>query len=868
MSAVPLAAHRFRCLRIALLSALALYLLPGSVMAQKPTAGAKFTVAALASMPARVTLQGRYCGARVLIDARDRNGATRDVSAAALLTIADPAIAAVDQDNMLRPLRNGATVLIARYAGRETRVPVIVRGLSGKEPPRFVSDVIPVLTRAGCNQGACHGAASGKGGFKLSLLGYDPVLDYDAITRANRARRVSPTQPDSSLLLLKPTLTVFHRGGRRLARGTADYRLLRDWIAGGMPGPNPAEPHVTGLNVMPAVRTLAVGQTQRFIVYARYSDGVVCDVTDETLFTASDETVASVAPIGEAKAAGPGEGAVVIRYQSLVGTARVISPYGPPITAHANSPRTAQAAPVRNRNAATPEHPNTRTPEPPNPRTPERLNAQSSDAPAMIDRLVQQKLDALGLTASGNCTDADFLRRAYLDVIGLVPTAQEARAFLTDHTPDKRARLIETLLARPEYVDFWTLRWADILRDSRDVLSEKGMYAFNLWIRRCVAENRPWDQFARQLLLAQGSVYQNGAANYYRTGKTPLEMAENTAQVFLGVRIQCARCHNHPYDRWTQQQYYQMAAFFARVKAKPGERAGENVIFAGDDGEVENPRTHKTAQPCALGAAPLPATFAGDRRQALAEWLTSDQNPFFARVIVNRMWKHFMGRGFVEPVDDLRLTNPPSNAPLFDFLAQDFTRHGYDLQYLMRVIMRSNVYQRSPIAAGNNGRDTRYQSHFAFKRLEAEPLLDSLTAITGVPQKFDGLPNGTRAAQLPDGSVNSYFLDLFGRPARQSSCECERSDDPNLGQLLHMMNSADVNSRLAAKNGRVADLLAAKLPNSRIVEELYLSSLARFPSAEESKRAVAILASAKNRQQAGEDLQWALLNSKEFLFNH
>jgi hypothetical protein len=833
MSAVPSAV---RSMRVALLSAPALCLclgiaLTGIALAQTPVAGAKFTTSLLAAIPAHVTLQGRYSGARVLIDARDNNGATRDVSATALVTIADPTIATLDQDKMLRPLRNGTTTLIARYAGRETRVPITVRGVAGAPPPTFVNDVEPVLTRAGCNQGACHGAASGKGGFKLSLLAYDPVLDYDAITRANRARRVSPAQPDSSLLLLKPTLTVFHRGGRRLARGTADYRLLRDWIAGGMPSPIATLPHVTRLELVPAVRTLAVGQTQRFSVYAHYSDGTVRDTTDETLFAASDETVASVTPNGEAKATGPGEGAVVIRYQSLVGTARVISPYGPPIQ---------------------------------NPKS----KIQNPNASAVIDRLVQQKLDALGLATSGNCTDADFLRRAYLDLIGLVPSELEARAFLMDRTPDKRAKLIDTLLQRPEYVDFWTLKWADILRDSREVLAEKGMYAFNLWIRQCVAENRPWDQFARQLLLAQGSVYRDGPANYYRTGKTPMEMAENTAQVFLGVRIQCARCHNHPYDRWTQQQYYQMAAFFARVKAKPGERTGEQVIFAGEDGEVQNPRTRMTAQPCALGSTPLPVSFAGDRRQVLAEWLTSDKNPFFARVIVNRVWKHFMGRGFVEPVDDLRLTNPPSNAPLFDALAQDFTRHGYDLQYLMRTIMRSQVYQRSPDAVGNNGRDTRYQSHFAFKRLSAEQLLDALTAITGVPEAFAGLPDGTHAAQLPDGSVPSYFLDLFGRPARQTSCGCERSDDPNLGQLLHLMNSTGVNSRLSAKTGRVATLVQSKVPDSHVIEELYLTSLSRFPTPQESKRALAVFASAKNRQQAGEDLEWALLNSKEFLFNH
>jgi hypothetical protein len=856
MSVIP-PANRFT--QAALCFSLGACLLAGAARAHPAGPKTKFAVETLAAMPARVTLHGPYAGARVLVDGRDSAGATQDMSAAVTLTIADPNVAEVDIDGIVHPRHNGATTLLARYGGREIRVPILVQGMASAGPPKFVTDVIPVLTRGGCNQGACHGAASGKGGFKLSLLGYDPVTDYDAITRAARSRRVSPAQPESSLLLLKPTLTVFHRGGRRFARGAADYRLLRDWIAQGMPGPTPNEPHVTQLAVTPPVRTLAVGQTQRFIVHAHYSDGRVRDVSDETLFTASDETVASVTPQGEAKATGPGEGAVVIRYQGLVGIARVISPYGLPRIGKREKGK-GKENPQINTAFATAEHPNARTPntEPPN----------TDAASRMIDRLVQQKLDALGLATSGNCTDSDFLRRSYLDVIGLLPTAQEARAFLADRDPGKRDRLIAALFQRPEYVDFWTLKWADLLRDSRDLLSEKGMYAFNLWIRNSVAENRPWDQFARQILLAQGSVYRDGAANYYRTGSTPMELAENTAQVFLGIRIQCARCHNHPYDRWTQQQYYQMAAFFARVKAKPGERKGEQVVFASDSGEVQNPRTHKTAQPCALDAVPLPTSYTGDRREALAEWLTSERNPFFARVIVNRVWKHFMGRGFVEPVDDLRPTNPPSNAPLFDYLAQDFARHGYDLQYLMRTIMRSQTYQRSPEATGNNGRDSRYQSHFAFQRLTAEQLLDALTTITGVPEKFAGLPDGTHAEQLPDGSVPSYFLDLFGRPARQTSCECERSDDPNLGQLLHLMNSAGVNSRLSAKTGRVATLIQSKLPDRRVIEDLYLDAYSRFPTPEESKRALAAFASAKIRQQAGEDLQWALLNSKEFLFNH
>jgi hypothetical protein len=477
-------------------------------------------------------------------------------------------------------------------------------------------------------------------------------------------------------------------------------------------------------------------------------------------------------------------------------------------------------------------------------------------------------LTALGLRPAPPCSDSDFLRRATLDVIGLLPTSNEVRAFLADRDPNKRTKLIDSLLARPEYVDFWTLQWADILRDSRQELPPKAMVAFNRWIRQAVAENRPWDQFARTLLLAQGSAYEDGAVNYYRTVTSPQELSEATTQVFLGVRLQCAKCHNHPYDRWTQNQYYQMSAFFARVAAKKGERPDEQIVYVADKGEVSHPKTHKQVAPCALDATPVAQNFSGDRREELATWLTSPRNPFFAKCLVNRVWKHFMGRGLVEPVDDLRMTNPPTNAELFDWLAADFTRHGYDLKSLMRTIMMSQDYQRAPDPLPGSERDTRYGSHFAFKRLGAEQLLDAVSTATGVPEKFDGYPQGLRAVELPDSTVPSYFLDLFGRPARATTCECERSDAPNLGQVLHLMNDATINGKLSAKNGRVATLLAAKTPDPRLVEELYLASLSRFPTVAESRQAVKALAASHNRQQTAEDLLWALLNSKEFVFNH
>ncbi len=815
--------------RIALWSGAALAISCGVVGAKPPVKIASSIETALTASPARITLTGPYAESRLLVDGLLSSGQKRDVTATASLTLADPKIADVDDSGIVRGRRDGKTVLTAMLHGHTVRVPIVVSGMAKATPPRFLADVEPILTKAGCNMGACHGAASGKGGFKLSLLAYDPDSDFTAIARQKTASRIAPAQPDQSLLLLKPTLKVVHRGGLRFRVGSPEYRLLRDWIAAGSPGPRAKEPTVISLDISPAVRILPLNQTQRFRVTAKYDNGTRRDVTGETLFTASDETVAKVTADGEAKVTGPGEGAVVIRYQGLVGTARVVSPYATPY-------------PVPRRETAT--------------------------ATQKVDALGLLKLADLGLPASPRSADSDFLRRVFLDVIGQLPTPDETRAFLADKDPAKRDRLIDALLTRPEYVDFWTLKWADILRCSRKFLSDKGMYAYNLWIRRSVEQNRPWDQFAGELLLAQGSIFTDGAANYYKASGSPQELAENTAQVFLGVRMQCAKCHNHPYDRWTQNQYYQMAAFFAQVKRKPGERTDEQVVYATDKGEIANPRTGQTMRPCALDAAPLPAEFADDRRTVLVKWMTAPKNPFFAKTMVNRIWRHYMGRGFVEPVDDIRPTNPASNEPLFDFIAQDFAAHGYDLKYLMRTILRSETYQRSAIPLKGNERDSHYYAHYPFKRLGAEQMLDAISAATGIAEKFDGLPSGVHATQLPDAGVNSYFLDLFGRPSRNIVCECERSDDPNLSQVLHLMNGPELNARLTAKTGRIATLFDKKLADGPLVEELYLAAYSRYPTPAEAKRATAALSKAKDRRQVAEDLFWALLNAKEFFFNH
>ncbi len=792
--------------------------------------GAKATAAlnTLTATPSKISLTGRYGEARLLVEELQADGKAFDVSGKAKYAFADPKIATIDESGIVRPLKDGKTELIATLGARIVKVSVFVKGSAEKTAPRFHADITPVLTRTGCNGGACHGAAQGKGGFKLSLAGFDPDTDYDWITRANLARRITPSQPDNSLFLRKPTLGVVHKGGKRFDVVSPEYRILKDWIVAGTPAPDSKEAQVTKLDVYPQNRTLPVGKTQRYIVTATYSDGVTRDVSAETLFTASDENVAKVSADGEATVVGSGEGAVILRYQGLSKTARIISPFT----------------------------------------APQKVDVEKLAKGDKIDKFVLSKVYALGLEPSPIASDSDFLRRVYLDTIGVQPASDETRKFLANTDPERRAKLIDELLKRPEFVDFWALKWGDILKCSRRILSEKGMYSFNAWIRKSVEENKPWNQFAREILLSQGSTFDEGPANYYRAANGANEFAEMTSQVFLGVRMQCAKCHNHPYEKWTQNQYYQMASFFTRVRTKSGKSADEHQVFLAANGDISNPRTKKVAVPTPLDAKPVPATFEGDRREPLVDWITSDKNPFFAREIVNRLWKHFMGRGFVEPVDDLRVSNPPSNEALFDYLAQDFIRHGYDLKYLMRSIMLTQSYQRSAIPTKKNAPDTKFYSHYSFKRLSAEQLMEAVTSATGVSEKFAGYPAGTRATQLPDPAVPSYFLELFGRPARNIACECERSDEPNLGQIIHLMNNTGINGRITAKEGRIAQLFTAKTPPPKLVEEVYLATLARYPTADELKRTTQAMEKSKTPQNVAEDLLWALVNSKEFLFNH
>jgi hypothetical protein len=698
------------------------------------------------------------------------------------------------------------------------------------EPPtRFTTDVLPVLTKAGCNAGACHGSQYGQGGFKLSLRGYDPDIDYTSITRDGIGRRVAVADPAHSLILLKPSGALPHEGGLRLPRGTAGYSIMLRWLRGGAPGPSPQEPPLTGITLTPAEATLRPHARQQLRVVARYGDGSTRDVTPWARFSSNQDNVASVTDDGLATVVGRGEAVISAQFGSEVAITRLVAPVPAGDPAAVRYP-----APVN-----------------------------------LVDEAVFSKLRRLGLVPSAPAPDAEFLRRVTLDVIGLLPTPDEARAFLASRDPHKRQKWVEALLDRPEFVDTWTYRLGDLLRCNRRSLGIKGMTAFHRYLRDAVARNRRWDVVVRELITGRGSLWDVGPANYYGVGKSPEDWAESTSQVFLGIRLGCARCHNHPFDRWTQKDYYSFVAFFGRVKTKRGGERGDEVVFFEDEGEVRHPKTGAVLLPRPLGASgPVAVPDGVDRRAVLAHWLTAPDNPWFARATVNRIWRHLFGRGLVEPADDVRATNPASNEEALVALAADLVQNDYDLKQTIRVICNSATYQLSSEPNPTNRQDESQFSHHLVRRLTAEQLLDALVQATGVAEKFPGVPLGARAAQLPDTSVPSYFLDLFGRPARQLVCECERESMPNLTQTLHLMNGDDVNAKIRSPEGRLAKLLAGTGSDAEVVEELFLATLTRLPTKAETDRALAAIRTASARKEGFSDLLWALLNSRAFVFDH
>ncbi|HVK12849.1 MAG TPA: DUF1553 domain-containing protein [Gemmataceae bacterium] len=785
--------------------------------------------------PGAVALDGPRATQQLTVTGTYADGTLRDLTPFAAFATADASV--VDAaDGYLTGRKSGATSILVRVGEREVKVPVTVQKFEESRRVSFRHDVIAGLNVGGCNMGACHGTPSGKNGFKLSLRGFDPAADYLQLTRDVWGRRTDSHDAWNSLLMMKGLGRSPHEGGARFGADTVAARMIAGWIAQGLPDDPKDLPALKKVEVLPGARVLkAPAKWQQLAVLGHFADNTTRDVTRLTVFSSSDPAIADVSPTGLVEFKQAGEVAILCRYLEEMQSVRIT--YLEPREGFVWT-------------------------------NPPEVN--------YVDKHVFAKLKQMTILPSDVCTDAEYIRRAYLDLCGVLPTPDEALAFQKDPAPDKRAKLIDRLLDQPEYADFWALKWADVLRSNRKTIQVKGVHAFQLWLRDHMERNTPIDGLIRELLTANGSTFNNPPANYYRIAKDPQSLAETTAQLFFGVRMQCAKCHNHPFESITQDDYYSTAAWFARVKTKkdvggtPGKNAQDTseIVFGIRDGEVTQPRSGQVMAPKFLkGAAPTipPGT---DRRAVFADWLTKPENPFFAKSVVNRVWFHLTGKGIVDPVDDFRESNPPSNDELLDALAKDFAANKFDLRHLIRTIMTSRTYQLSAQPNETNKDDTKYFSHAVTKLLSAEQLLDALCDVTAVPEKFAGLPLGTRAIQLPDGEVNHPFLKTFGQPARELACECERESDSNLAQALQLINGPTINDKLRNPNNRLGKLLAEKKDERTILDALYLAALARPATDGERAPALSHVAKAQDKRKAWEDVLWAILNTREFLFRH
>ena len=791
-------------------------------------------------LPEEIVLSGPRATQRLLVvESAAGEGSVRDWTDEARFVVADPAVAAMQGPATVTSVSDGSTTLQTHLPdGRKASVRIRVLGSTKPFRWSFRNHVLPALTKAGCNSGSCHGAASGQNYLKLSLRGYAPEADHAALTREGAGRRVLTLQPARSLMLLKPTLAVPHGGGRRLAVPSRNYQVLSEWIATGAAPPRPTDRRVASLRVLPPRLRLQPGQRHGILVQAVFDDGAREDVTHWAKFSSTDSGILSVSETGVTEARGPGEASVSVWCLDQVAAARVTIPI-----AKGFSPDVYASAPRYNR----------------------------------IDDLVLEKLEDLGLPPYRLSNDHHFVRRAYLDTIGVLPGIREAKQFVQDSNPDKRASLIDSLLERPEFVDYWTYKWCDLLLVSSSKLKAPAYRIFYDWIRESVAENKPWDRFVRELVIASGSNYRNGAANYWVMHDEATKATENITHTFLGISVACARCHNHPLDKWTQEDYYGLSSFFSRVGRKPGDR-GDVIVFESLTGEVPFPGRQSALPPRPLEGNPLAENASGNRRQHFADWLTSPENRYFLRATVNRVWHHFLGRGLVEPVDDLRQTNPASNEDLMDALIQDFTKHGFDLRHLIRTIMNSATYQAGAGGSGPGELAEKYHSRFHIRRLPAEVILDMICQVTGVPERFPGFPPGTRALQLPDTRVASNFLSTFGRPAREINAHAERVKEPTVNQALNLIHGEGLHQKLRSKSGTLSRALEQGLTRQQVIQDLYWAALSRPPAEAEMRELLETLGPSQSESSSGEitdadrsglvDLALGILTSKEFLFNH
>jgi len=787
--------------------------------------------------PGNVKLTGLRDARQLVISGKYSDGTVRDLTAFADTKVEPAGIVEIQEGVFLRPLKNGTATIIASAGGKEARVPVTVSAMETPAPVSFRRDVVAALNVGGCNMGACHGTPSGKNGFKLSLRGFDPPADFLQLTRDQFGRRAGKQDSEQSLLFIKGIGRVPHEGGQRFGATSLPAEMIATWLAEGTRDDVPNQAPIKKVEVLPGARILmAPSKWQQLAVNASFADDITRDVTRLTVFSSSDPSIADVSPNGMVEFKRAGEVAILCRYLEEMLSVRLTY----------LEPREGFVWP-----------------------SPPETN--------YVDKHTFAKLKQMSIAPSDVCTDFEFVRRAYLDCIGRMPSVDESKAFLADKDTKKRDKLIDKLVDTSEFADFWALKWADVLRSSRKTIQTKGSYGFQAWLRGHFQKNTPWDKVVQELITANGNSYSNPPANYYRIAKDPQSLAETTAQLFLGVRMQCAKCHNHPFERWSQDDYYGMAAWFARVKTKPemvmgtapAKNAGNaEVIYASRDGEVQQPRSGKTMKPRYIGTGDADVKPNEDRRGVLAVWLTSGDNAFFSKSVVNRVWFHLMGKGIVDPVDDFRESNPSCNDELLDAMAKDFAASKFDMKNLVRTIMKSRTYQLSAQPNDSNKEDNKYFSHAVTKLLTAEQLLDAICDFTAMPEKFAGLPMGTRATQLPDGEVNHPFLKAFGQPARELACECERESDGNLAQALQLINGPTVNEKVRNPNNRLGKLIAAKASDEEILTELFTAALARAPFDDEKKISLAHVAKGMDKRKAWEDVVWALINTREFLFRH
>jgi hypothetical protein len=790
--------------------------------------------------PGEIVLTGRDARQQLAVTLRDREGSPRDATREARISVEPPGLIAITPDGVVRPGRSGSGTIRVAAGGAVAQVRVSVRDPGRSRRPSFRDDVVPLLSKAGCNMGACHGNLSGKGGFRLSLRGEDPEFDYRALTRDQLGRRVDLVHPESSLIVRKPTGVVAHEGGRRFGRDSLECAALLDWIAAGAQDDGPAAARVTALSAFPADQVNAPGQlAQQLVVTATFADGRTRDVTRQASYDLSDPTRFEVSVDGRIVARGPGEAAVAVRYRDGRATSRLAFPADRPGFVWRGGEG---------------EHP--------------------------VDRAVYRKLRALRIHPSPAADDRVFMRRAYLDAIGRLPDPAELRAFLADSGPDRRGRLIDRLVERPEFADFWALKWADLLRNEEKTMGDKGAWVFHRWLRDQIDRDVPLDLMVRRIVTGVGSTWQNPPSSFYRTNREATTAAESVAQVFLGIRIQCARCHNHPFDVWTQDDYYGLAAFFSNVARKDLDAArkdsldkheinGDEIIYLAGPPGMNHPRTGVRLAPTVLHGRPGPGTHAEGENAllGLADWLTRD-NRQFDRNLANRVWFHLLGRGIVEPVDDFRDSNPPSNPALLDAVTAQFIAGGRRLRPTVAWIMKSRAYQAGAVPDATNREDEANFSHASVRLLPAEVLLDAVCQVLEVPERFPRAPGTLRAAQLPGVGQDVPFLKTFGKPERLLTCECERSEAITLAQAFQMINGPTIRRKLDSNDNRIARLMGSGASERAILDDLYLAALSREPSPAESTAAEGYLHRSTDRRAAWEDIAWALLNSKEFLLRH